>query len=79
MKKVADSESEVFPIKIVKPVSEEEVARIREMKNQMTEKEESKDTKDRKDKSQAAADCGCLLCDAFLIIFPQIPSLLKCL
>lgn len=38
MKKVADSESEVFPIKIVKPVSEEEVARIREMKNQMTEK-----------------------------------------
>lgn len=42
MKRAGDSDYEVFPIKIVKPVSEEEVERIREMKNQVTEKEDSK-------------------------------------
>lgn len=38
MKKAPDNESEVFPIKIVKPVSEEEVERIRVMKTQLAEK-----------------------------------------
>lgn len=38
MKKFANDPQKVFPIKIVKPISEEEVERIREMKAQVAEK-----------------------------------------
>lgn len=42
MKRFANDPQEVFPIKIVKPISEEEVERVREMKMQITEKRRQK-------------------------------------
>lgn len=45
LKKTGTDSLEVFPIKIVKPVSEEEVERIREMKQQVTEKRRLKRNK----------------------------------
>ena len=38
MKKYSNDSWEIFPIKIVKPISEEDVEKIREMKQQVTEK-----------------------------------------
>jgi hypothetical protein len=38
MKKYGVDPNHVFPIKIVKPISEEDVERVREMKKQVTEK-----------------------------------------
>lgn len=45
MKKYADDPQKVFPIKIVKPISEEDVEKIREMKAQVTEKRRLKRNK----------------------------------
>lgn len=42
MKKFADDPQKVFPIKIVKPISEEDVEKICQMKNQVTEKRRQK-------------------------------------
>lgn len=45
MKKFANDPQEVFPIKIVKPISEEDVEKIRQMKAQITEKRRLKRVK----------------------------------
>lgn len=45
MKKFSNDPQEVFPIKIVKPISEEDVEKIREMKTQITEKRRLKRVK----------------------------------